>query len=70
MTTPLPWLAGWKRIGNFIGVTDRKTLKKYKRKFGLPIRRLPGGRPVAIPEELTAWLIEFGERCKKAEGKK
>ncbi|KKN00230.1 hypothetical protein LCGC14_1139850 [marine sediment metagenome] len=70
MTTSLPWLTGWKKIGAHIGITDRQTLKKYKRKYGLPVRRLPGGRPVAIPEELNMWLVEFDNRRRKLEGKK
>ena len=70
MTNPLPWLTGWNAIGRHIGTTDWKTMKKYVKKYGMPVRRMPGGRPVAIPEELTHWLVGFDERRKKLERKK
>ncbi len=36
----------------------------------MPIRRLPGGRPIVIVAELQTWLVEFDERRKKLEKKK
>jgi hypothetical protein len=30
-----------------------------EREWGMPVRRLPDGRPRAIPYELDQWLIAF-----------
>jgi hypothetical protein len=56
--TPTHVLNGWKDIARSLGKGVR-TVQRWERGFGLPVRRLSGGRHhaiVAIPEELDAWL--------------
>lgn len=59
------WLTGWKEIAAYIGLSI-KTCKRYKKKYSLPVRSLPGGKPVALPLELDHWLIAFNELKEKA----
>jgi len=55
------WLYGWKAIASKCGVTV-KTVKKYYKIAGLPIRRTPTGKPVALRYELDRWLILYDEK--------
>lgn len=48
------WLYGRKAIADYIGC-DVKTLLKYASEYSLPIRRLPNGKPFAIPSEMDRW---------------
>jgi transposase len=52
------WLTGWKAIAKHIGLCER-TCKRYKKKYSLPVKKLPGGKPSALPGELNQWLINF-----------
>jgi hypothetical protein len=54
------WLTGWKEIAAYIGLSVR-TCKRYKKKYSLPIRSLPGGKPAALPMELDDRLITFND---------
>lgn len=47
-------LVGWKSIATHMGLSQ-DTTKELARK-GLPVHRLPSGRPVAIAEELAQWV--------------
>ena len=62
------WLVGWKSISRYIG-KHPNTAKKYHVKYGMPVRRDPGGGAVALKYELGRWLIEFDELMKKYNGK-
>jgi len=53
------WITGWKEIGKHCGLSE-KTLFKYYKKFAMPIFRSPTGKPVALSEELAAWLKRQG----------
>jgi len=59
------WLSGWKSIASYCGGISVTTARKYHRKYGLPVRRLPGGQPVAIQLELDNWLVIMDETAKK-----
>jgi hypothetical protein len=51
-------LSGWKEIANHLGKGVR-TVQRYEREFGLPIRRPAGksrGSVVATANELDAWV--------------
>jgi hypothetical protein len=52
------WLTGWKAISKYVGKHER-TCKRYRKRYSLPIKKDPGGRPIAIPYELDEWLINF-----------
>jgi len=52
------WLTGWKEIAKYIGCHAR-TAKRYKKKYSLPVRRSPGGKPVSLQYELDQWLINY-----------
>ena len=49
-------LSSWKEIAGFLGVAVR-TVQKWERERGLPVKRLPGKRGMvyADPAELLAW---------------
>lgn len=49
-------LVGWKQICNFLGGISRDTARRYAKKYYMPIYRLPGGTPSAMPHELRIWL--------------
>jgi len=57
-TQRLEILNGWKEIANYLGKGVR-TLQRYEREFGLPIRR-PAGKPIgsviATKAEIDAWI--------------
>ena len=52
------FLSGWKEIANYLRKGTR-TVQRYERKFGLPVRR-PAGKPwgsvIATRGELDAWV--------------
>ena len=51
-------LSSWKEIAAFFDC-DERTLRRWEKERGLPIRRTPGGaggKVFAYTEELTAWL--------------
>lgn len=54
------WLTGWKEIAAYIGL-HINTCKKYRKKYSMPVRYLPGGTPACLPYELDQWLIAFDE---------
>jgi hypothetical protein len=65
------WLVGWRTARNgkmgileYTGIRTTDTARKYERAFGMPIHRLPDGRPRAIPWELDMWLVKFSEAIK------
>lgn len=54
----MAWLTGWKRIARHINrCVD--TAKTYHKRYGMPVHRDPGGAPVALPDQLDLWLLEF-----------
>ena len=54
-------LTCWKEIAQYLGKGVR-TVQRWEREFGLPVRRLPlssgKGAVIARPHELDAWLEE------------
>ena len=58
------WITGWKRIARYIG-TSIRTAKRYHYEYSMPVRRLPGSRPVAFEYELDLWLVKFDELMKE-----
>jgi hypothetical protein len=58
------WLSGWKAIARYINRSIR-TAKRYHYQYGMPVRRLPGKRPVALRFELDSWLVKFDELKKE-----
>ncbi len=60
--------SGWKDIANYMGKGVR-TVQRYERDFGLPVRRPAGkcGGPVlATRTELDAWMNDVFRRAKAA----
>jgi hypothetical protein len=57
-SSPPPILNGWKEIAKYMGMGVR-TVQRYERQFGLPIRR-PNGKAraavIATTAELDAWV--------------
>ena len=58
MTYETGFLAGWKAIARFLG-RSIKTAERWERKENLPVLRDPSGRPVALPEHLRVWLLNY-----------
>src|SRR5271157_2074659 len=55
-------LDSWKEIGSYLG-RDVRTVQRWERTRGLPVRRLPGGdmaRVYALKPELDAWRNSRG----------
>ena len=55
----MAWLTGWKAIEEYTGLTveEIQILAELKRGgIKLPVRELPGGKPMCIPRELDEWL--------------
>lgn len=51
-------LGGWKDIANYLG-EDVRTVQRYERELGLPVRRAAGKTTVsviAVKSELDAWV--------------
>ena len=59
------WLRGWKDIAAYCGGLAVNTVRKYYKQYGMPIHRLPGGKPVALPSELDLWLIEMNASARR-----
>jgi hypothetical protein len=49
------FLSGWKEIANYLRKSTR-TVQRYERNFGLPVRRPAGGSVLATRGELDAWV--------------
>ena len=49
------FLSGWKEIANYLRRSTR-TVQRYERNFGLPVRRPAGGSVLATRGELDAWV--------------
>lgn len=64
MTIVKKWAMGWKQIGEYINRTAQ-TAKRYYKKYGMPIRRDPSGKPMALLSEIDEWLIGFTRSKKK-----
>ena len=58
------WLTGWKAIAGYMGLSV-KTCKVWRKEYGLPVRSLPGGKPVCLPGELDLWLVNYDNLWKK-----
>lgn len=49
-------LDSWKEIAAYLK-RDQRTVRRWERQLGLPVRRVPGGRSIfAYREEIDAWL--------------
>lgn len=47
----MPWLTGWKEISAYTG-RHVQTCRRWTKRYGMPVLRDPGGRPVALAEQL------------------
>lgn len=54
----MAWVCGWESIAAYIH-RHPDTAKRYHKRFGMPIHRDPGGRPIALTQQIDIWLIEF-----------
>lgn len=62
-------LKSWKAIAAFFG-TDERTVKRWERNRGLPVRRVPGGTKATVYAdvgELERWLSRRDERAPSPE---
>ena len=50
------WLVGRKAISDYMNVCW-DTVRKWRREYGCPIYKGPGGRPTAMADELDEWLV-------------
>jgi hypothetical protein len=74
------WLIGWVEIARYCGfgksmqkgtpgsskTGSQLTGRRWEKRYGLPVHRLPDGTPRAIPYELDQWLIAFSQQMKEA----
>lgn len=59
----MSWLVGTKAIQKYLDGVCWRTVIRWKQ-IGLPILEHPGGRPVALSEELDLWIVKFNEKKK------
>jgi TolB-like protein/tetratricopeptide (TPR) repeat protein len=67
-TVPGERLESWKEIGSYLN-RDVRTVQRWERSKGLPVRRLPGGdvaRVYALRSELDAWWSSRGVHLQEA----
>jgi hypothetical protein len=57
-------ISGWRGIAKFLDVSIR-TAQRYAKKYYMPVRNWPGGRPWVIPAELIEWGLELDRLTKK-----
>lgn len=57
-------LIGRKRISKALGLSW-STIRRYSKKFGLPILRTPGGRPCITEEIFEMWLLKLNRKGEK-----
>ena len=55
---------GRKEIMKALHVLDWGTVRSW-RAFGLPLRRLPNGKPMIVKTEAITWMIQYDELKKK-----
>lgn len=58
MSNGSPRLDSWKAIAAYLG-RDERTVQRWERRLGLPVRRVPGGRGTSVfayADDLDAWL--------------
>lgn len=55
------WLYGWKAIAGHCAVTVKTAIKYYK-ETGMPVRRGPSNKPIALAYELNRWLVSFDKK--------
>jgi tetratricopeptide (TPR) repeat protein len=68
--TSIDRLDSWKAIAAFFG-RDERTVKRWEKRRGLPVHRLPGGEKggvFAYPAELSAWLESARETSADTSG--
>lgn len=58
-------ILGRKEILQFLRLQDWVTVKKWKKLYGLPIRKMPNGRPAIITAEIMAWIVKYEHIPKK-----
>ena len=58
-------LRGRRQIMAFLKIKSWKTVRRHRKEYHLPIRRWPGGRPVALKSELIRYLVIFNELIEK-----
>jgi hypothetical protein len=70
-TRPTTGLGSWKEIAGYLGKGVR-TVQRWEREFGLPVRRPNGGQRRIVhasPEELDQWLAtHWAQRPGKSNG--
>jgi DNA-binding transcriptional MerR regulator len=55
VTRPLPWdVTGWGEVAAVLGVSVA-TVRRWERRHGLPVSRLPTGGVVALRARLVRW---------------
>jgi len=62
-------LDSWKAIADYLG-RDVRTLLRWEKEKGLPVRRIPGGKRQAVfafARELDDWLVKTGESSSETE---
>jgi phage terminase Nu1 subunit (DNA packaging protein) len=60
-------LRGRKEICAFLKVSWQ-TVRRWQR-FGLPIRRLPNGKPLMLKHEVIQWIVLLDEKADKGAAK-
>ena len=54
-------LVGQREIMDFFKIKTRKTLKKWRKKWSMPVHHLPDGRPFCVVYEVIQWAVSLSE---------
>jgi hypothetical protein len=60
------WIQGMDNIVEWcvenLGFHSKQSVRRWRKKYNLPVHYLPGGAPFIIPEEVFKWAIEYDRR--------
>lgn len=56
---------GRKSIMAALQMLDWGTVRNWKRKYALPIRYLPNGKPFVVLSEVREWMVVFSDLKRK-----
>ena len=57
-------LSGWKQIAAYLGKSVQ-TVKRYHKRYSMPVRRYPSGRVFALAYEIILFMDLFEKKIKE-----
>ena len=67
------WIEGMDNITDWcikhLGFHSKQSVRRWRKKYALPVHYLPGGCPFIIEDEVQIWALEY-DRLRKENKKK